>query len=63
MSTLVESDKLPTAELADDQRDAAEDDRDAWNTYRPLSMLAVVSFVVSLISLIAWPMCCSSASR
>jgi hypothetical protein len=53
MSTLVESENLPTAELADSQRAAADDDRDSWNTYRPLSMLAVVSFVVSLISLLA----------
>lgn len=53
MSTLVESENLPTAELAGSQRAAADDERDAWNSYRPLSMLAVVSLVVSLISLLA----------
>lgn len=54
MSTLVESEKLPTAELAPSPRAAERDDDDAWSEYRPLSMLAVVSLVVSLVSLIAF---------
>jgi hypothetical protein len=54
MSTLVESEKLPTAELVESSRAAVQDDDDdSWNTYRPLSMLAVVSLVVSLVSLVA----------
>lgn len=58
MSTLVESEKQPTAELASSSRAANHDREDAgddsWNEYRPLSMLAVVSLVVSLVSLIAF---------
>jgi hypothetical protein len=54
MSSLVESEKLPTAELAESSRAADHDDDDSWNEYRPLSMLAVVSLVVSLVSLIAF---------
>ena len=53
MSTLVESENLPTAELVETSRAVADDESDAWNTYRPLSMLAVVSLVVSLVSLVA----------
>lgn len=56
MSTLVESEKLPTAELAASSRadEAERDDDDSWSEYRPLSMLAVVSLVVSLVSLVAF---------
>lgn len=53
MSTLVESEKLPTVELVETSRAAADEDDDSWNTYRPLSMLAVMSLVVSLVSLVA----------
>jgi len=53
MSTLVESEKLPTAELVAAPRAEADDDDDAWSKYRPLSMLAVMSLVVSLVSLVA----------
>ncbi len=53
MSTLVESEKLPIAELAA-SRASARDADDAWSEYRPLSMLAVVSLVVSLVGLIAF---------
>lgn len=53
MSTLVESEKLPTAELAETSLAAADDEDNAWNNYRPLSMLAVMSLVVSLVSLVA----------
>jgi hypothetical protein len=54
MSTLVESEKLPTAELAPSPRAVDDDDDAAWSEYRPLSMLAVVSLVVSLVGLIAF---------